>query len=122
MIKHTQKMLFGGKHTAVNNESGIVLPNYMKVAKAFGYQKYQIKNWKDFNFYFPQFMEFDGPSICEIFMPVDQDFSPKVKGVIQSNGSIFAPPIEEMSPLLSFDTVQKVMGSAISKKSSEIAR
>lgn len=122
MIKHTQKMLFNGKYVAVDNESGISLPDYMKVAKAFGYQKYQIKNWSDFNFYFPQFMDFDGPSICEIFMPVDQEFIPKVKGVLQNDGTIFAPPLEEMSPLLSFDTIKNIMGSVISNKSSMIVR
>lgn len=122
MIKHTQKMLFNGIYTAVDQESGITLPDYMKVADAFGYQKYRIKNWKDFDFYFPQFMEFDGPSICEIYMPVDQEFIPKVKGVVQIDGSIFAPPIEEMSPVLPIDTVQRIMGSSLSTKSSKIVR
>ena len=122
MIKHTQKMLFKGNYTAVNNDTGIVLPDYMKVAKAFGYQRYQIKNWKEFDFYFPQFMDFDGPSICEIFMPPEQEFVPKVKGVLQSDGSIFAPPLEEMSPVLSFETIQRIMGLELSPKSTKIVR
>ena len=122
MIKHTQKMLFNGIYTAVDQESGITLPDYMKVADAFGYQKYRIKSWKDFDFYFPQFMDFDGPSICEIYMPAEQEFIPKVKGVVQIDGSIFAPPIEEMSPVLPIDTIQRIMGLSISTKSSKIVR
>ena len=55
-------------------------------------------------------------------MPVDQEFIPKVKGVVQIDGSIFAPPIEEMSPVLPIDTVQRIMGVSISTKSSKIAR
>lgn len=122
MIKHTQKMLFNGHHTAVDGATGIVLPDYMKVAKAFGYERYRIKTWDDFDFYFARFMAHDGPSICEIFMPPLQEFIPKVKGVKQLDGSIFAPPLEELSPLLSEQTLQRVMGQAFSSKSRLINR
>ncbi|QIG59663.1 hypothetical protein [Dishui Lake phycodnavirus 3] len=122
MIKHTQKMLFNGNYNAVDHTSGIVLPNYMKVAKAFGYERFRVKTWNEFDFYFPRFMNHDGPAICEIFMHPEQDFLPKVKGVLQSDGSIFAPPIEEMSPVLPMETIQRVMGDAVSAKSSMIVR
>jgi acetolactate synthase-1/2/3 large subunit len=122
MIKHTQKMLFKGNYTAVDENTGIVLPDYMKVAKAFGYEGYRIKTWNEFHFYFPRFMDYEGPAICEVFMPPNQDFIPKVKGVVQMDGSIFAPPIEEMSPLLPMDVVTRIMGDTISEKSSKIVR
>tara|TARA_Y100000389_G_scaffold203492_1_gene252063 strand:- start:2408 stop:4192 length:1785 start_codon:yes stop_codon:yes gene_type:complete len=122
MIKHTQKMLFDGNYNAVDKNTGIVLPDYMKVAKAFGYEPYRIKTWSEFDFYFPRFMDYEGPAICEIFMPPNQEFIPKVKGVVQMDGSIFAPPIEEMSPLLPMDVVERVMGNNVSKKSYKIIR
>jgi acetolactate synthase-1/2/3 large subunit len=124
MIKHTQKMLFKSSYNSVDSTTGIVLPDYMRVADAFGYEKFQIKNWEDFSNYFPKFMEFDdGPAICEIFMPPMQDFIPKVKGVINhETNSIFAPPIEEMSPLLHYDIIKQIMNTNISKKSEIIAR
>jgi acetolactate synthase-1/2/3 large subunit len=122
MIKHTQKMLFNGNYNAVDKTTGIVLPDYIKVAKAFGYENFRIKTWREFDFYFTRFMDHDGPAICEIFMPPNQDFLPKVKGVLQCDGSIFAPPIEEMSPILPIETIKRVMGDAISTKSSMIVR
>lgn len=123
MIKHTQKMLFNSNYNAVDSNTGIVLPNYIKVADAFGYKNYQIKTWDDFYIYFPEFIGFnDGPAICEIFTPPNQDFIPKVKGVLNENGSIFAPPIEEMSPLLNYDTIKDIMGDYISIKSTIISR
>ena len=121
MIKHTQKMLFNGVYNSVNSNTGIVLPDYMKVADAFGYEKFQIKSWDDFYDYFQKFMECDKPSICEIFMPPDQEFIPKVKGV-KTNNNIFAPPLEEMSPLLDYETIKKIMNENISKKSEMIVR
>lgn len=122
MIKHTQKMLFKGNYAAVDKNTGIVLPDYMKVAKAFGYENFRVKSWEEFDFYFPRFMAYDGPAICELFMPPDQEFLPKVKGVLQKDGSIFAPPIEEMSPIVPMETIERVMGDNKSKKSSMIVR
>jgi len=122
MIKHTQKMLFNGTYTAVDSNSGIVLPNYMKVADAFGYEKYQIKTWDDFNNIFPQFMNSENTAICEIFMPSNQEFIPKVKGITTINNSIFSPPLEEMSPLLDYGVIKDIMKSNVSKKSEMIVR
>ena len=64
-----------------------------------------------------------GPCLIEVFMDPEQDFIPKVKGVaVASDDSIFAPPIEEMSPLLSFEAVKKEMIIPISEKSKQIKR
>ena len=122
MMKHTQKLLFKGVITVADSETGIVLPDYMKVAEAFGYEKFRIKSWDDFNEHFKTFMNCEGPAICEIFMPPEQDFVPKVKGLLLEDGSFFSPPIEEMSPLLPFDTIRRVMGDCVSKKSELIKR
>lgn len=122
MIKHTQNMLFKGNYNAVDKNTGIVLPDYMKVAKAFGYENFRVQSWDEFNFHFPRFMDHDGPAICELFMPADQEFLPKVKGVLQKDGSIFAPPIEEMSPILPLETIERIMGDNKSKKSDLIIR
>lgn len=122
MIKHTQKMLFNGIYNSVDSNTGIVLPDYMRIADAFGYEKIQIKSWDDFYLYFPKFMDCYGPGICEIFMNPNQDFIPKVKGVVNNNNEIFAPPIEEMSPLLEYDIIKSVMNDNISKKSNIISR
>jgi acetolactate synthase-1/2/3 large subunit len=61
-------------------------------------------------------------TVLEVFMDPEQDFVPKVKGVLKEDGSIFPPPIEEMSPLLSFETVEKEMIVDISEKSKLIKR
>jgi acetolactate synthase-1/2/3 large subunit len=123
MIKHTQNMLFNGKYTAVDKSSGIVLPNYMKLADAFGYNKYEIHSWDEFDNTFQEFMNVDRPSICEIHMHPKQDFIPKVKGVYNNNtNKIFAPPLEEMSPLLPFHVIQDVMGEDISTHSAGFSR
>ena len=122
MIKHTQKMLFNGNYSAVDKNTGIVLPDYIKVATAFGYENFRIKTWSEFDFYFPRFMNHKGPSICEIYMPSEQEFIPKVKGVVKNDGCVFAPPLEEMSPILQMNDIKRIMKNDISKKSQLIIR
>jgi acetolactate synthase-1/2/3 large subunit len=67
-------------------------------------------------------MNIDGPAICEIFMNTDQDFIPKVKGVMNNSNNFFSPPLEEMSPLLDYNTIKEIMENNISEKSKIITR
>ena len=67
-------------------------------------------------------LNYNSPVIIEVFMDPEQNFIPKVKGVILEDESIFAPPLEEMSPLLPFETIQKEMIVDISEKSKQIKR
>lgn len=122
MIKHTQKMLFKGDYVSVNKKTGIGLPDYSKVMPAFGYQYYDLKSWDNFDLAVNNFINDEGPACLEVFMDPEQDFIPKVKGVLKEDLTILAPPIEEMSPLLSLDEVKENMIVEISEKSKLIKR
>lgn len=122
MIKHTQKMLFKGNYVSVDKKTGIGLPNFSKLLPAFGYDYYDIKEWDNFNSIMTQFLNNPKASVLEVFMDPEQDFVPKVKGVVKEDGTIFPPPIEEMSPLLSLDEVKSNMIIDISEKSKIIKR
>jgi acetolactate synthase-1/2/3 large subunit len=122
MIKHTQKMLFNGVYNGVNADTGLSLPEFEKVANAFGFSYCSIRNWTDYDKNIKSFLNFNGPSICEVYMDPEQEFIPKVKGIKKQDNTIFAPPIEEMSPLLSYNEVEKNMISGINEKSKLILR
>lgn len=119
MIKHTQKLFFQGRYNAVDKNTGIVLPEFKRIAYGFNIPYSRIDKLEDLDT-----IEFktDGPSIIEVFMDPEQDFIPKVKGVILEDDSIFAPPLEEMSPLLPFNTIEEEMLVNISEKSKLIKR
>jgi acetolactate synthase-1/2/3 large subunit len=55
-------------------------------------------------------------------MDPEQDFIPKFKGVSKNDGSIFAPSLEEMSPIISFEELKENMIVNISEKSKQIVR
>ena len=119
MIKHTQKMLFKGKYNAINKETGIVLPDFKKIAYGFDLPYLSISKLEELDtIEYPS-----GPCLIEVFMDPEQDFIPKVKGVAVANdNSIFAPPLEEMSPLLPFSVIEKEMIIDVSEKSKQIKR
>ena len=98
-IKHTQKMLFNGRYTGVNPNTGVTLPNFEKISKAFDipYFNSKLNNIEDF-------LRQDGFSIFECFMNPEQDLIPKVKGIPVAD-AILAPPLEEMSPLLPLEEI-----------------
>lgn len=122
MIKHTQKTFFKGHYVSVDKKTGIGLPDFSKVMPAFGYEHYQLKTWDDFDPVMKAFLSEPGPASLEVFMDPEQDFVPKVKGVIKEDLSILAPPIEELSPLLSLDEVKENMLVELSEKSKQIKR
>lgn len=115
-IKHTQKMLFNGRYTGVNNDTGVSMPSYEKIANAFGitYTNIHTHTMKEA-------LELEGPVLYETFMNPEQELSPKVKGIVSDNG-ILAPPLEEMSPLLTFEQIQNNMITQLNEISYKIQR
>lgn len=78
-IKHTQKM-FKCEYTAVDNSTGVKLPNYTSVFHAFGIPVFSehAENIRPFES-FEEFMRVEGPAMYEVFMDPYQNFSPKVQ-------------------------------------------
>jgi acetolactate synthase-1/2/3 large subunit len=122
MIKHTQKMLFKGDYVSVDKKTGIGLPNFSKLMPAFGYNHYKLTSWNNFDEIMNLFLNDSKAACLEVFMDPEQDFIPKVKGVLKEDLSILAPPIEEMSPLLSLEQVEQNMIVDLSYKSKLIKR
>ena len=103
-IKHTQKMLFGKEgYTGVDSDTGLSLPNFEQIANAFNIPYLNTKRNT-----LQDFVDHRGYCIFECFMNPEQDLSPKVKGRKTDDG-ILAPPIEDMSPLISFETLKRNM-------------
>lgn len=115
-IKHTQKMLFQGRYTGVNEDTGVSLPKFNKIATAFGIEYFNSKLNN-----IQEFLDHDGSAIFECFMNPEQDLVPKVKGIAVVDG-ILAPPLEEMSPLLDINDIEKNMIIGVNKLSYDIRK
>ena len=116
-IKHTQKMLFDGRYTGVNEGTGVSMPSYKKIATAFG-----IHYANTATHTLEEALTLDGPVLYETFMNPEQELTPKVKGIVSNDGTILPPPLEEMSPLLSLADIERNMITQVNKISYTIQR
>jgi acetolactate synthase-1/2/3 large subunit len=91
------------------------LPDYKKVAEAFGYEYYTVDS-------VDSFFESPNQSILEVFMSPNQEFIPKVKGIKNKDNTISSGLLEEMSPLLPLKEVEDAMISGINERSRGMQR
>jgi acetolactate synthase-1/2/3 large subunit len=115
MIKHTQNMLFQGHKTCVDKNTGVELPDYKKVAEAFGYVYYTEDQMGEF-------INCEGQAIMEVFMDSEQEFIPKVRGMKQQDNTIKAGLLEEMSPLLPLHKIEDAMIIKVNERSKQAIR
>jgi len=120
MIKHTQKNLFKGEYVGTDRESGVSCPDFSRIADAFKIKYYSISSWEDFESFIPKVQDHNEPVICDVFMDPEQFFYPKLSLVIKKDGSIVSPPLEDLSPLLSREVMNKEMIIGLHPKSKKL--
>ncbi len=120
MIKHTQKNLFKGEYVGTDRESGVSCPDFSRIADAFQIKYYSISSWEDFESFIPEVQGHNEPVICDVFMDPEQFFYPKLSLVIKKDGSIVSPPLEDLSPLLSREVMNKEMIIGLHQKSKKL--
>lgn len=99
-IRHTQNSLFNGAFTASSNESGVSLPSFEKLAKAYGIPFFKLNNYKKAKSIIKKMKEISGPCICEVLMDPIQQLVPKTSFKILPDGKLISPPIEDLYPFL----------------------
>jgi acetolactate synthase-1/2/3 large subunit len=117
MIKHTQNALFKASYVGTNKASGVSCPDFTKIGEAFDLPTYQIRAWEECDSVLKQIQAAKGPIICEVFMHSEQLFSPKLSLVVKEDGSLVSPPLEDLSPLLPREVIERVMTIGIHEKS-----
>ncbi|HEY8025385.1 MAG TPA: thiamine pyrophosphate-binding protein [Burkholderiaceae bacterium] len=117
MIKHTQRAMFKSSHVGTDRASGVSCPDYTKVATAFNMPAYQIHTWDECDSTLELVQAAKGPVICEVFMHPEQVFSPKLSLVAREDGTLVSPPLEDLSPLLPRDVLEKAMLDGLHEKS-----
>jgi acetolactate synthase-1/2/3 large subunit len=120
MIKHTQKAFFGAARIGTDKASGVSCPDFSKLAVAFGFPAFQIRTWEDFERVIPQVQAIAGPVICEVFMDPQQPFVPKLSLVSLPDGTLLSPPLEDLSPFVPRDEIEKDMLIGVHPKSRQI--
>lgn len=79
------------RYSAINEESGLAMPNLVKVAEAYGIKTMTIQNHEELQQQVREALRTEGPIFCNVELLPNQMMEPKV---------IVGRPIEDASPLL----------------------
>lgn len=99
-IRHTQNGLFNGDYSGSSAESGVSLPNFEKLVKAYDIPFFKISNAKMASEIIKEMAKQDGPCVCEVIMDPMQPLVPKTSFKILPDGKLVSPPIEDLFPFL----------------------
>ena len=87
--------------TGCTKSSGVQMPSFEKIAKAFGYPYIKINSNEEVKSKIKSFLEIEGYAICEIIQDTEQNIEPRVKSKKLEDGTMISLPISDLSPFLS---------------------
>ena len=99
-IRAMQRNNFNGHYVASDEQSGLTMPNISRVAEAYGFKTYRIKDNKELDRLLPVIMADDSPALCELMVLPEETVSPRVKAIVGENGKMMSGPLEKMWPYL----------------------
>jgi acetolactate synthase-1/2/3 large subunit len=104
-IRTSQKNFFGNT-LGESPQSGLTLPDYVKLGQAYGIPSYQIAT-ADFVPALREALAAPGPAIIDILLDPDQAFEPRQSSRQLLDGRIVSAPLEDMFPFLDRDELHK---------------
>jgi acetolactate synthase I/II/III large subunit len=99
-IRTTQDAYFGGHYVASDPSSGVTLPDFVKIADAYGLATARIANHMGMEKTIQMVLDHPGPILCEINMCPSQTLYPKLASEIRPDGTMVSKPLEDMFPFL----------------------
>jgi acetolactate synthase-1/2/3 large subunit len=99
-IRSTQDAYFGGHYVASDSSSGVTLPDFVKIAGAYGLETKRIVTHTDMEKTIQEVLRHPGPVLCEINMSPRQTLYPKLASEIRPDGTMVSKPLEDMFPFL----------------------
>lgn len=99
-IRATQRKFFGGREIGTDSASGISFPEIEKIAIAYGIKYYKAEEVSQLDNVLESVMNENGPVLCEIINPENQEIIPTVSSMKKEDGTMVSKPIEDMYPFL----------------------
>lgn len=102
-IQQTQRNFFEGRMTACTIDSGVSLPDFVAVARAFGLNAFRIDRLENLDEQIKKVLNADGGVVCEVMLSPDYIFAPKLSAKKLDDGTMVSPSLEDMYPFLGED-------------------
>lgn len=111
-IRQTQTNLFKGRELiGIDNATGVNIPNFKKIANAFGLKYFKIDKLKNITKNYNKILSSSGPAIVELMVDVKQNFAPKLSSKVLPDGKIVSPTLDDMFPFLEKDEYESIKNS-----------
>lgn len=108
-IIQTQRNFFNGRLTGCNVQSGVEVPDFVKVARALGLPAVRIGRNRDLEKEITRVLEMKGPVVCELDCTPNYTFAPKLSARKLPDGTMISPSLEDMFPFLDRKEIEEVM-------------
>lgn len=107
-IRSTQRNYFSGNYIGCDPSTGLNLPNWQKLADAYGVAYFKVNPLDPFDDRLKIFLNNIGPALIEIPVDPNQTFYPKITSRISETNGMESNPLHLMTPDLDFDIHSKV--------------
>jgi acetolactate synthase I/II/III large subunit len=107
-IRNTQDSFFGSR-VGSSPETGVVMPDWELVAKAYGVSFERIGPQDDLAETLPRVLSGTFPAVIEVVCQSDQVVMPYVPNYVDESGSLRSKPLDEMAPELGLNPTSKIL-------------
>jgi acetolactate synthase I/II/III large subunit len=108
-IRATQKNYFGGPNIGCDSNTGVSVPDYRKVARAYGLKTAVIEDQSDLRDGVRRVLRGCGPVLCDVQVIPDEMRAPRVTSIQRADGSFVSKPLEDLWPFLERDEFARNM-------------
>jgi acetolactate synthase-1/2/3 large subunit len=112
-IRASQTNYFGGPNIGCSPETGVSIPDYRKVARAYGLKtaiiEGQGEGQLDLRAAVRKVLRSRGPVLCDVHIIPDEIRAPRVTSIQRADGSFLSKPLEDMWPFLDRDEFRQNM-------------
>lgn len=99
-IMNTQKTHFNGHFVGANYQSGLYIPDIIKIAQAYGFDVFEIKNHQDMDEIIKKTINNNGPAICRVVLANDIIVQPKVMSRVMPDGKMVSGSLSHLWPFI----------------------
>ena len=96
------------KFVGADNNSGLTLPKFLKVAKSFGFKTIKLDNENNLDKNINNIIKSKHAVICEIITPRMQELVPRVQTQMNKDGSFEPAMLDNMYPFIGIEKVNKI--------------
>lgn len=108
-IRMTQKNYFEGAYLGCDVETGLGLPDWSFISKAYGLRFTKLEEQSKIEQALDEILSRDEPEVIEVKIDPDQTYYPKITSRILPSGAMASNPLHLMTPDLSSEQIERFL-------------